>query len=87
MTILSPPCLSASLPSRALFCLFEMIDGWELCWAGPVWVHVSVTAGELSSGGQMKSQLGLTAGMSGHIFSAALDLTVPSFPAFVIHGS
>lgn len=55
-------------------------------------VHSGVSGGGgelsscLSSGGQMKSQLDLTAGMKAHIFSTDLHLTALSLPALRAKG-
>lgn len=86
LALLSSPhpstCLPAhyvSLPAREL--TFWQINGSGLC---QVWVHFRVTGRKpcsfLSSGGQMKSQLHLTTGMRGHIFSTDLHLTLYVFP-------
>lgn len=56
-----------------------------------VWVHFRVPGREpcsfLSSGGQMKSQLHLTTGMRGHIFSTDLHLTLYVFPPKTTKGT
>lgn len=94
MTLLSPhlACLPACLPASAL-CLLPRLPTscpvfltWSMaraCRICQVWVHSPVTRGELCcflcSGGQMKSQLELTTGMRGHIFSTDLHLTVCFF--------
>lgn len=76
----TPPSSFPHLTCLLARCPFFSID--QRSWPAPgcqVRVHSGVMGGvlcsSLSSGGQMKSQLDLTTGMRGHIFSTDLHLT------------
>lgn len=82
--------LSVSSPARELSCLLDMISGPGLRRIARFGFTLQSLEEScvplLSSGGQMKSQLELTTGMRGHIFSTDLHLTVCFLPALAIKG-
>lgn len=89
MTLLSSPVCLSPLSVCFFACSRVVPSSWHDQWPRPaldcqVWVQPPVTGGELcsslSSGGQMKSQLELTMGISGRIFSTDLHLTVCFVP-------